>query len=129
MKTIYLGVLFIGICISGFGQSNKMSSKRSSESNNIIKESKSSKSASNKHVKPSYQSGKAHPSAKSYNKVEDVVVEKNLANAARVKKANYASSKKYKNRQQSFLNELNSNSQNSQLKGGRKKAYDGKFGF
>jgi hypothetical protein len=130
MKTLYLGLLMsFLICSYGFGQSNKMSSKKSSlSSNNVIKEAKTDNTASNNKVKQSYKSGKMHNSTKGYTKIDDVVVEKNLANAARTKKANFASSKKYKSRQQAYLNELNSHSQNNQLKG-KRKTNDGSFGF
>jgi hypothetical protein len=107
-----------------------MSSKKSSlSSSSLVKENKVENSASHKKVKPSYEAGKMHQSTKGYHKIDDIVMEKNFANAARAKKANFASSKKYKNRQQAYLNEINSNSQNTHMHGGKKKAYDGKFGF
>jgi hypothetical protein len=131
MKTLYLCLLMsFLICSIGFGQSNKMSSKKSSlSSNSVIKEEKVNNGSSNHKVKPTYQSGKMHNSTKGYTKVDDIVVEKNLANSARIKKANFASSKKYKMRQQDYLNDLNSHSQNTHMKGGKKRAYDGTFGF
>lgn len=131
MKTIYLCLLMsFLICSYGFGQSNKMSSKKSSlSSNNLVKENKVNHATSNHKVKQSYKSGKMHSSTKAYTKVDDIVVEKNLANAARTKKANFASSKKYKNRQQDYLNDLNSHSQNTHMKGGKKRTNDGSFGF
>jgi hypothetical protein len=128
MKTICICLMSVLICSYGFSQSNKMSSKKSSSSStNLIKEEKVSHAASHHKVKPAYE-GK-HQSTQGYKKVDDIVVQKNLVNAARVKKANFASSKKYKNRQQAYLNEINSNSQNTHIQGGKKKSYDGKFGF
>ncbi|MFL5728978.1 MAG: hypothetical protein ACJ75J_05760, partial [Cytophagaceae bacterium] len=81
----------------------------------------------NKLVKASYKSNKYHNSAKAYDKVDNVMLDKSLANAVRAKKANKASSVKYKKSQQAYLNALNSN---TRFKSSRyKRTSDGKFGF
>jgi hypothetical protein len=125
MKTLYIFILTIFICsANGFAQSNKMSSKKSSENSDFVV--KETENKSNKKVKPAYKSNKMHNSAKAYDKVDNVAVDKSLANAVRVKKANYASSGKYKKNQQAYLNEINSN---TRFKSSRSKRHDGKFGF
>jgi hypothetical protein len=125
MKTLYVLILIIFISsANGFAQSNKMSSKKSSENSDFVV--KETENKSSKKVKSSYKSNKMHNSAKAYNKVDNVAVDKSLANAARTKKANYASSSKYKKSQQAYLNELNSN---TRFKSSKSKRNDGKFGF
>jgi hypothetical protein len=101
-----------------------MSSKKSSENSDFVV--KETENKSNSKVKASYKSNKMHNSAKSYNKVDNIAVDKSLANAARTKKANFASSGKYKKNQQAYLNELNSN---TRFKSSKSKRNDGKFGF
>lgn len=125
MKTLNILILTIFICsANGFAQSNKMSSKKSSKNSDFVV--KETENKSNNKVKSTYKSNKFHNSAKAYNKIDNVALDKSLANAARVKKANYASSGKYKKSQQAYLNELNSN---TRFKSSRPKRHDGKFGF
>jgi hypothetical protein len=125
MKTLYILIPIIFICsANGFAQSNKRSSKKSSENADFVV--KESDNKTNTKVKSTYKSNKFHSSVKAYNKVDNVAVDKSLANAARVKKANFASSGKYKKNQQAYLNELNSN---TRFKSSRSKRHDGKFGF
>jgi hypothetical protein len=125
MKTLHILILTIFICsANGFAQSNKMSSKKSSENSDFVV--KETENKSHKKVKASYKSNKFHSSAKLYNKIDNVAVDNSLANSARAKKANYASSSKFKKSQQAYLNELNSN---TRFKSSRAKRSDGKFGF
>jgi hypothetical protein len=125
MKTLYILILAIFICsANGFAQSNKMSSKKSSENSDFVVKEGDTKT--NTKVKAAYKSNKMHNSAKAYDKVDNIAVDKSLANSARVKKANFASSSKYKKNQQAYLNEINSN---TRFKSSRSKRHDGKFGF
>jgi hypothetical protein len=106
MRTLYLVIIFcLTGSFSGFAQSNKLDINNASDVLNTA----SAKDKSNKKPKKSYKSNKHHHSNKHFEKVADIIIDKSLKNAAEVKKANAANTRKFKKSQSEYLNKLNSN--------------------
>jgi hypothetical protein len=107
MRTFYAAIVLCLIgTLSSYAQSNKMSTKKSSDAQNIASEATTVKTHK---AKAAYKSNKYHNSARHYDKVSDVTTDQSLKNASEVKKANAANSNKYKKSQAQYLNNLNSN--------------------
>ncbi|HEY8400216.1 MAG TPA: hypothetical protein VIK89_03085 [Cytophagaceae bacterium] len=101
---ILLGGMLLFSCAGGKSTS-KMSHRKSSNANMVT----SGSQAKNVKVKTSYKRNRYHQSQKYAVKTNDVTVDKSLANALKVKKANKINSEKYKKSQNAYLQRLNAN--------------------
>jgi hypothetical protein len=107
MRKLYAAIIiFLMASISGYAQSNKMSTKKSSDAQNIASEATTVKTTKAKAV---YKPNKYHNSTKQFEKISDVTTDHSSKNASEVRKANAANSHKYKKSQSEYLNNLNSN--------------------
>lgn len=116
---LFMAALMVS-CSSG-RNSQKMSQKKASSSDHLVKES-NTKSTPVK-AKLTYKQRKYHNSAKHYDKVDDVTRDKSLANTVKARKATNKNNHKYKTSQAKYLQELN------QSKYKNAKKFSGKFEF
>ncbi len=121
MRKIYTLLILFALALSSCitGGKNKMSHKKASSSGAVASESKNS---SNKKVRANYRSNKYHPSASTYEKVEDPTLRahKDLKESRKYKK--YEA--KRKNSQAQYLNTLNKSNKYKDSK-----VNSGKFSF
>ncbi len=120
MRKIYTLLIVIAVALSSCitGGKNKMSHKKASSSGAVASESKKS----DKKVRANYRSNKFHPSASTYEKVEDPTLRahKDLKESRKYKK--YEA--KRKNSQAQYLNTLNKTNKYKDSK-----VNSGKFSF
>jgi hypothetical protein len=100
MRTLFCVIILSATLMYSCGGSHKMSTKSSSPHHTGVVH------ASGRAAKKSYKSNKYHPSIKTYSKISDVTTDAHKK-SGQIKKANSASSAKYKSRQAAELKSLN----------------------